>query len=121
MQVLTCPPKRGNSTATIAGRLANNSLQPWTPAPHRTPALPAGHWDGVAGGARGCGENTRTPAHVCLRHSAGRPHTCPPGRTPGRCGGRCQGVLGLRLTRLAGGKLERDSPARVRENGWNVG
>jgi hypothetical protein len=35
-----------------------------------------------------------TPAHVCLRHSAGRAHTCPPGRTPGRCGGRCQGVLG---------------------------
>ena len=43
----------------------------------------------MAGGARGCGEDTRTPAHVCLpeghrdgvRHSAGRPHTCPPGRT----------------------------------------
>ena len=73
-----------------------NSLQPWTPAPHRTPALPAGHRDGVAGGARGCGENTRTPAHVCLpeghrdgvRHSAGRPQ-----------------LLGLRLTRLACGKL----------------
>jgi hypothetical protein len=34
----------------------NNSLQPWTPAPHRTPAL--------AGGARGCGEDTRTPAQT---------------------------------------------------------
>jgi len=50
-------------------------------------------------------KDTRTPAHVCLpeghrdgvRHSAGRPHTCP--------AGRCQGVLGLRLTRLACGKL----------------
>jgi hypothetical protein len=34
----------------------NTSLQPWTPAPHRTPAL--------AGGARGCGEDTRTPAQT---------------------------------------------------------
>jgi hypothetical protein len=39
-----------------ASRTPNNSLQPWTPAPHRTPAL--------AGGARGCGENTRTPAQT---------------------------------------------------------
>jgi hypothetical protein len=58
-------------------------------------------------------KSTRTPAHVCLpeghrdgvRHSAGRPQTCPPGRTAGRCGGRCQGVLGLRLTRLPYGKV----------------
>ena len=50
-------------------------------------------------------KDTRTPAHVCLRHSAGRPHTCP--------GGRCQGVLGLRLTRHAGGQLLRLTRLRV--------
>ena len=38
--------------------LPDNSLQPWTPAPHRTPALPAGHTcpertPALAGGARG--------------------------------------------------------------------
>jgi hypothetical protein len=39
---------------------------------------------------------------------------------PGRCGGRCQGVLGLRLTRLACGKLAGSLPARMRENEWAV-
>jgi len=68
----------------------NNSLQPWTPAPHRR-----------------CGENARTPAQTA--HLPSR-------RTSGRCGGRCQGVLGLRLTRLACGKLKRALPARMREN-----
>jgi hypothetical protein len=81
-----------------------NPLQPWTPAPHRTPALPtpAPHrtpalpkdtpaqyrrcwvgtmWRAVPGGA--------------VRNT---------GTVPGRCGGRCQGVLGLRPTRLASGK-----------------
>jgi hypothetical protein len=37
------------------------------------------------------------------------PHTCP--------GGRCQGVLGLRLTRLACGNMARALPAKMRENG----
>ena len=68
----------------------NNSLQPWTPAPHRR-----------------CGENARTPAQTA--HLPSR-------RTSGRCGGRCQEVLGLRLTRLACGKLKRALPARMREN-----
>jgi hypothetical protein len=56
------------------------------------------------------------------------------GTGPGRCGGRCQGavsprragargpngVLGLRLTRLACGKLERALPAGLREDEWAV-
>jgi hypothetical protein len=60
----------------IQGSSHSLSLEPWTPAPHRR-----------------CGDDTRTPAHVCLRHSAGRPQ-----------------VLGLRLTRLACGKLEMPCP-----------
>jgi len=53
-------------------------------------------------------------------HSGGRSPTprCSPGRTPGHLP-RPQ-VLGLRLTRLACGKLKRDLPAGIRENGSTV-
>ena len=101
----------------MTSRSPNNKRQPWTPAPHRTPALPkdigtmwravpggAGSGrcggrcqgvlgqDDVAGGARGCGEEHRETV-------------------PGRCGGRCQGVLGLRLTRLASGREAMPGPS----------
>ena len=55
------------------------------------------------------------PAH--LPSTAHLPwRAVPGGAGSGRCGGRCQGVLGLRLTRLARGKLERAWPAGMREN-----
>jgi len=54
-----------------------------TPAPLRTPALPAGHRDGVAGGARGCGEEHRDGAgRMCGRVQALQATRCwasPPG------------------------------------------
>jgi hypothetical protein len=54
-----------------------------TPAPHRTPAL--------AGGARGCGEDT--PAQ-----SAHLPWRAVPGGTgPGRCATQCRQIGGFRI------------------------
>ena len=81
------------SANVVESHQPNNPLQPRTPAPHRTPAL--------AGGARGCGESTRTPAQTA--HLPSR-------RTSGRCGGRCLGVLGLRLTRRACGRSKASCP-----------
>ena len=66
----------------------------------------------MAGGARGCGEDT---GHLPSTQAV----------SPRRAGARgtacilegANGVLGLRPTRLACGKLERALPARMRENG----
>jgi len=94
----------------------NTSLQPWTPAPHRTLAL-ARSASAAPGGA------VRTPGHlptcasrkdtgtVCGTVQAGRTpalpagHTCPrvpPGRTPGRCAAQCRRAAHLPSRRTPG-------------------
>ena len=96
-----------------------------TPAPHRTPALPAGHRDGVAGGARGRGEDTpaqdRTPA-LPAGHRDGvaggargcwvfdRPGWCEESGTSPGCS-RMRENGGRRLGRRAAARTERGTGA----------